>query len=61
MLTKLTVQCDDLLDLQETENSLIERLDFYLQKHPEKSIVIDKILETNTLIVKTFDLGVSVN
>lgn len=61
MLTKIQLECTDLLDLQETENAIHEKLEFHLKLHPEKSIVINKFIEDNLLIIKILNLGLSVN
>lgn len=55
-LTKSTIDCNDLIDLEETLERTEEILKKYALKHKDFSAVIEKDTEGNKLIVKTTSL-----
>ncbi len=57
----LEIDFDSFLEMEETSNNLIERLDYFRERHPEFSFSIEKFYDKNKLIVKNCNLNEQVN
>jgi len=60
-LIKTIINCDDIIDLEEMDDSVTKNLIFHKSKHNDFSYSVEPDYKNNKLIIKTFYLDEQTN